>query len=71
MTSFLTDQKYIYVLGGFDEESNNIIKLNLNNLQWESVNSLKSPRSKFGCTVVDGSIFIMGGKKGRERASDG
>lgn len=28
------------------------------------------PRCKFGCVVVDRSIFIMGGKKGRERVSD-
>lgn len=31
---------------------------------------MKSPRSKFGCAAVDKSIFIIGGKKGKERVSD-
>lgn len=65
MTSFLTEQRQIYVIGGFDEESSNVIKFNLNSLKWEQVASLKAPRSKFGCAVVDKSIFILGGKKGK------
>lgn len=34
MTSFLSEQKYIYAIGGFDDESSNMIKLNLNTLKW-------------------------------------
>lgn len=36
MTSFLTEQqKYIYVVGGFDEQSSNIIRFNINSFKWE------------------------------------
>lgn len=70
MTSFFTEQKFIYVVGGFDEESSNIIKFSLNSYKWEEVCLLKTPRSKFGCVAIEKNIFIMGGKKGRERASD-
>lgn len=65
MTSFLTESKQIYVIGGFDEESSNIMKFNLSNFNWEEVTTLKTPRSKFGCVLVDKNIYIMGGKKGK------
>jgi N-acetylneuraminic acid mutarotase len=31
---------------------------------------LKTPRSKFGCVTIERNIYILGGKKGRERVSD-
>ena len=31
---------------------------------------MNCPRSKFGCISVEKDIFIFGGKKGKERASD-
>ncbi len=34
MTSFLGDRKSIYLLGGFNDEANNVIKLNLFSWQW-------------------------------------
>lgn len=35
MTSFLGERKSIYLVGGFNEEANNVIKLNLFSWQWE------------------------------------
>lgn len=34
MTSFLGERKSIYLLGGFNDEANNVIKLNLFTWQW-------------------------------------
>jgi len=34
MTSFLTERKFLYVIGGFSDDTNDIIRLNLNNLTW-------------------------------------
>ena len=70
MTSFLTDRKYLYIVGGFSDENNDIIKLNLNTHKWENVSTLKSNRSKFGVLTLDKNIFLFGGKKGKERVSD-
>ena len=70
MTSFLSDRKCIYLIGGFNEEANNIVKLNLFNFNWENVAELNSNRSKFGCIAVDKSIYLFGGKKGKERVGD-
>jgi hypothetical protein len=52
MTSFLNEQKYVYAIGGFDEESSSVVRFNLTNYKWEEVCSLKTPRSKFGCVAV-------------------
>lgn len=65
MTSFLTDKKFLYVIGGFSDETNDIIRLNLNNYSWEKVASLHSNRSKFGTISIDKSVFLFGGKKGK------
>lgn len=65
MTSFLTDKKYLYLVGGFSEDCNNIMKLNLSNLTWEKVSSLTSNRSKFGAINLEKDIFVFGGKKGK------
>lgn len=70
MTAFVTERRYIYVLGGFNEDSNNLIKLNLANFGWEDVGSLGSNRSKFGAIVHEQQICIFGGKRGKERVSD-
>ena len=35
MTSFLTERKSIYLIGGFNEEAKNIVKLNLFSFNWE------------------------------------
>lgn len=70
MTSFLNDKKSIYLIGGFNEEVNNIVKLNLFNFTWEDICTLSSNRSKFGCVAVDKSIYLFGGKKGKERVGD-
>ena len=71
MTSFLTERKSIYLVGGFNEEANNIVKLNLFSFNWEEVCSLTSNRSKFGCVATeDKQIHLFGGKKGKERVGD-
>jgi hypothetical protein len=41
------------------------MKFNVTNFSWEEVTGLKAPRSKFGCALVDKSIYIIGGKKGK------
>jgi hypothetical protein len=69
-TSFLKEQKYVYIIGGFDEGSSSIIRLNLASYKWEEVSFLKTPRSKFGCVAIEKNIYILGGKKGKERLSD-
>ena len=70
MTSFLSDRKSIYVIGGFNEQANSIVKLNLFNMEWQQVCSLNSNRSKFGSICIDKQIMIFGGKKGKERVND-
>eukprot|EP00919_Chromeraceae_sp_WS-2016_P043340 GHVR01103499.1.p1 GENE.GHVR01103499.1~~GHVR01103499.1.p1 ORF type:complete len:102 (+),score=3.80 GHVR01103499.1:525-830(+) len=70
MTSFLTERRYIYIIGGFSEDVNNLIRLNLNTVIWEQVSSLSSNRSKFGAISHNKEIFIFGGKKGKERVAD-
>jgi hypothetical protein len=70
MTSFLVERKAIYLIGGFNEEANNIVKLNLFSFNWEEVCSLTSNRSKFGCVATDKQILLFGGKKGKERVGD-
>ena len=70
MTSFLNDKKYLYVAGGFGDESNDIIKLNLHNMHWEKISSVNSNRSKFGLVNIDKNILLFGGKKGKERVAD-
>ena len=70
MTSFLSERKFLYVLGGFDEDSDSIIRMNMNSMMWETVSKMNCPRSKFGCIAVDKDIFVFGGKKGKERVSD-
>ena len=34
MTSFLSERKSIYLVGGFNDEANNIVKLNLTTMNW-------------------------------------
>lgn len=65
MTTFLSDKKHLYIVGGFSEDNNDIMKMNLNTLAWEKVSSLHTNRSKFGLAILDKSIFIFGGKKGK------
>lgn len=70
MTSFLSERKSIYLVGGFNEEANSIVKLNLFSFDWEEVCLLNSNRSKFGAIAFDKQILIFGGKKGKERVND-
>ena len=70
MTSFLSERKSIYLVGGFNEEANNIVKLNLFSFNWEEVCSLPTNRSKFGCVAHNQQLFLFGGKKGKERVND-
>jgi hypothetical protein len=70
MTSFLGERKSIYLLGGFNEEANNIIKLNLFSWQWEDVCFLNTNRSKFGSIAIGQQLYLFGGKKGKERVGD-
>ena len=60
----------MYVVGGFDEDSDSLIRMNLSNMHWETVSKMKAPRSKFGCIAVEKDIFLFGGKKGKERVPD-
>ena len=71
MTSFFNDRKFVYVLGGFDEDSDSIARMNLNSMMWESVSKMNCPRSKFGCIALVKDIYVFGGKKGKERVFDG
>ena len=57
-------------MGGFNEEANNIIKLNLFSWQWEEVSALSTNRSKFGSIAIDQQLYLFGGKKGKERVND-
>ena len=34
------------------------------------MSKLKAPRSKFGCVLIDKNMYIIGGKKGKERVND-
>ena len=73
MTSFLLSEKrYIYVVGGFDSENTDMLKLSLNTMKWEQVCKMNAPRSKFGCVASNDNknIVILGGKKGKERVAD-
>lgn len=70
MTSFLTEKKSIYLIGGFNEEANNIVKMDPSTLSWEEVAPLEANRSKFGATAIGKQIFVFGGKRGKERVSD-
>jgi len=70
MTLFLSERKSIYLVGGFNEEANNIVKLNLFNLKWEDVCQLNFNRSKFGSAAVGKQIYVFGGKRGKDRVND-
>lgn len=35
MTSFMTENRSVYILGGFNDENNNIVKLDLMNMSYQ------------------------------------
>ena len=70
MTTFLTERKFIYVVGGFDEHNDSIIRMDMNSMAWEEVAKMSCPRSKFGCVAIDKELYLFGGKKGVERVAD-
>ena len=70
MTSFFTEKRNIYAIGGFNEETNNVVRWNMSTGNWEEVCQLSSNRSKFGSVGVEGQLMVFGGKKGKERVND-
>ncbi len=70
MTSFMGDDRSIYILGGFNEENNNVLKLDLMNTMYEEVAALNANRSKFGAVFADRKLYVFGGKRGKERLND-
>lgn len=65
MTSFMFNRKSIYIAGGFNDESNSILRFDLPSCIWTDVAPLSNNRSKFGCVAIDKQIFMFGGKKGK------
>jgi hypothetical protein len=68
--SFFIERRYVYVLGGFCEDSNSIIRLNLDTMKWDYVSSMAN-RSKFGVAQLNKDIVILGGKRDKLRISNG
>lgn len=68
--SFFIERRYVYVLGGFCEESNSIIRFNLDTSKWEHVSQMMN-RSKFGVAYLNKEIIVLGGKRDKLRISSG
>lgn len=70
MTSFMSEGKSVYILGGFNEDNNNVMRLDLNSMTYHEVTRLNANRSKFGAVFGDKKLYVFGGKKGKERLND-
>lgn len=68
--SFFIERRYVYVLGGFCEESNSIIRFNLDSSKWEPVAPMLN-RSKFGVAHLNKEIVVLGGKRDKLRIAGG
>lgn len=68
--SFFLERRFIYVFGGFCEESNSVMKLSLESKKWEHVTPMEN-RSKFGLATVNGDVMILGGKRDKQRVAIG